>query len=472
MLQAQQVLQKRYQLKQQLGQNPGRQTWLADDLETSLVEPVIVKLLAFNPQMQWDDFRLFERETQVLKQLNHPQIPRYRDSFSLDQQAGAGLYWVGLVQEYIPGASLRQLLDQGKRFTETQVRNIATEVLEILMYLHGLNPPVLHRDIKPSNLILADDGRVYMVDFGAVQNNAAIEGVTFTVVGTTGYAPLEQFWGRAVAASDLYALGATLIHLLTGTAPADLPQRDLRIQFRDRVSVDPRFIRWIEALTEPDLEQRFIDASVALEALQTNRSLKPSVSTFPKPAGSRVQLKKSPNELTIKIPSKRRSLLDMLNLGGNLLLTVCSIPFLLWLGVIISALLLGLLTALIYNIFLFFVLFPIAFLLGLSWMTTSREIRKVQSQVGRKFRYIFGHYCLYLDRDYFIIERQVFGLSYLRQVGKLSTIRNVKQIPFEELLIQTPMMNYSVGKELTELERSWLSQEIQDWLNSCKLETP
>lgn len=74
----------------------------------------------------------------------------------------------------------------------------------------------MHRDIKPSNLIWGEDQHVYLVDFGAVQAQAAVTGVTFTVVGTSGYAPLEQFWGRAVAASDLYALGATLIHLLTG----------------------------------------------------------------------------------------------------------------------------------------------------------------------------------------------------------------------------------------------------------------
>jgi Serine/threonine protein kinase len=92
--------------------------------------------------------------------------------------------------------------------------------------LHELSPPVLHRDIKPSNLILDDSEQIYLVDFGAVQAQASVTGVTFTVVGTSGYAPLEQFWGRgAVAASDLYALGATLIHLLTNTYPADLPQK-------------------------------------------------------------------------------------------------------------------------------------------------------------------------------------------------------------------------------------------------------
>ncbi|NEP02519.1 MAG: hypothetical protein F6K58_28500 [Symploca sp. SIO2E9] len=123
------------------------------------------------------------------------------------------------------------------------------------------------RDIKPSNLIWGEDDLVYLVDFGAVQNRAIKEGATFTVVGTYGYAPMEQFGGRAVAASDLYALGATLIHLLTGTTPAELPQQNLRIRFQEQVSLSPGMVSWIEKLTEPAPEQRFKTAAEALSAL-------------------------------------------------------------------------------------------------------------------------------------------------------------------------------------------------------------
>ncbi|MFE1746675.1 type IV pilin-like G/H family protein [Coleofasciculus sp. H7-2] len=268
MLQAEKVLQGRYQLTKQLGQNAGRQTWLAEDLEAEPRQSVIVKLLAFSPQMQWEELKLFEREAQVLKNLNHPRIPNYRDYFSLDEQAGDGLPWFGLVQNYIPGTSLRQLLDKGKKFTQEQVRYVATDILEILIYLHELSPPVLHRDIKPSNIILGEDRQFYLVDFGAVQDRAKAEGVTFTVVGTNGYAPPEQLWGRAVPASDLYALGATLIHLLTGTPPSELPQHQMRIQFSDKVRLNPNFSSWIEKLIEPAPEKRFSTAREALEALQ------------------------------------------------------------------------------------------------------------------------------------------------------------------------------------------------------------
>ncbi len=271
MLQVEQILQKRYQLQQQLGQNAGRQTWLAVDLDESPAQSVIVKQLAFNPQMHWDELKLFEREAQVLKHLNHPCIPQYRDYFAVDRETGDGLPWFGLVQQYIPGNSLQQLLDQGERFTEPQTQQIATSVLEILIYLHELSPPVFHRDIKPSNLILGKDGQVYLVDFGAVQDRATAEGATFTVVGTSGYSPPEQLWGRAVAASDFYALGTTVIHLLTGTAPADLPQRQMRIQFADRVSLNPNFAQWLAKLTEPAPERRFSTARQALLALQASR---------------------------------------------------------------------------------------------------------------------------------------------------------------------------------------------------------
>ena len=267
------ILQEQYQLQQRLGRSaPGRQTWLASDL-TSHSEPadVIIKLLVFT-DMQWQDLKLFEREAQVLKTLDHPKIPHYRNYFQIDQNSPSALSWWGLVQDYIPGESLQTLLDRNQRWSESEICRIAQEVLQILEYLHGLYPPVLHRDIKPSNLILDQANQIWLVDFGAVQDQAAVTGISFTVVGTVGYAPLEQFWGRAVAASDLYALGATLIHLLTGVAPADLPQRDLRLQFSDRTNADSWFVSWLEKLTEPALEHRFATAHEARQALEEQKN--------------------------------------------------------------------------------------------------------------------------------------------------------------------------------------------------------
>jgi serine/threonine protein kinase len=267
MLEPQAIVNQRYQLERQLGQNAGRETWLAKDLQKEN-ELVVVKLLAFGGNVQWEDLKLFEREANVLKALDHPRIPKYRDYFSIDDRS----LWFGLVQEYIQGDSLREHIAKGHKFTESQVKKIAIAILEILIYLHELSPQVLHRDIKPSNLILTgsegEERNIYLVDFGAVQDKVAAEGKSFTVVGTYGYAPMEQYGGRAVAASDLYALGATLIFLLTGISPAELPQDDdARILFSDRTSVKPHFLQWIQKLVEPTVKKRYVSARIALQAL-------------------------------------------------------------------------------------------------------------------------------------------------------------------------------------------------------------
>ncbi|KYC40933.1 serine/threonine protein kinase [Scytonema hofmannii PCC 7110] len=283
MLQVEQVLQNRYQLQRQLGSNGVRQTWLASDLQALDVEKkqVVVKCLAFSETVQWDDLKLFQREAQVLKNLHHPQIPKYIDDFCIGDAAKQPLrertLWFCLVQEYIPGESLKELLVLGKRFTEIQAKEIAVQVLDILTELHELYPAVLHRDIKPSNLIWGETGKIYLVDFGAVQDRTSREGATFTVVGTYGYAPMEQFGGRAVPASDLYALGMSLIHLVTGISPSDLPQSNLKIQFsdaakqplRERVSLSPSFTSWLQKMTEPAPENRFSTARQAMDALNS-----------------------------------------------------------------------------------------------------------------------------------------------------------------------------------------------------------
>ncbi|HBE17004.1 MAG TPA: serine/threonine protein kinase [Cyanobacteria bacterium UBA11149] len=468
MLQREQLLQGRYLLQEQLGANLGRQTWLARDITVSPAAPAIVKLLAFNPQMEWDEFRLFEREGQVLQQLNHRQIPKYLDYFSLDRESGGGLYWFGLVQEYIPGTSVKQLLHQGKRFSQAEVKQLAESVLEILIYLHGFNPSVLHRDIKPSNLIWGEDEKIYLIDFGAVQNRGASEGVTFTVVGTTGYAPLEQFWGKAVPASDIYALGATLIHLLTGTPPIDLPQKDLRIQFSDRISIPASFVRWIEVMTAPDLAQRFRSAKEALTALKTNRYPKINFPTIPQPRGSRVKLSKSPDYLLIKIPQPRRSLLDFIKLIGNLVVTISSLPILLFsvlimLGGMIGLLLLSMLPPSPTPV-LILLLFVI--LIGYSLKYTNHELKLVQEATANSLRHIFAHDYIYLDRENFILKKKLFWWTYYQIIEEIYTINKIEYLPWKTIIIETRSRTYSFAENLTENERRWLTQQLQEWLDS------
>lgn len=468
MLQTEQLLQGRYRLDKLLGNNAGRQTWVAVDLGRVPTELVVVKLLAFSPQMQWEEFKLFEREAQVLKQLNHPQIPKYRDYFSLDKDMGEGLCWFGLVQDYIPGTCLRQLLNEGQRFTESEVKNIATDILDILTYLHELSPPVLHRDIKPSNLILGEDKQVYLVDFGAVQNQAAVEGVTFTVVGTTGYAPLEQFWGRTVPASDLYALGATLIHLLTGTAPADLPQQDLRIQFADRVSIDPNFIRWIEVLTEPELKGRFSSAKEALEALTTGRYLTSVSSRIPQPTHSRIRLSKSHEQLKIELKGHNRiSFLLMLLalklpiLIGCLLLTMAIVGLMIWITI----------SSLAYiKIAGFSILLATVVAAIIGWCFCSAAIFLANNLIRgifefkRAFFRAFGRQYVCWNRDKFEKGWRLFSWCDSQYQCPTAKINTIHATPSKLVIIEDGGKNYSFGQNLTFSEREWLVQEIQDWL--------
>ncbi|WP_224410121.1 serine/threonine protein kinase [Oscillatoria salina] len=437
-----QILQTRYQLEKQLGHTAaGRQTWLALDNQSG--EQVTLKLLAFSPQMQWEELKLFEREAQVLQALSHPRIPRYRDYFSLGKEAGAGLCWFGLVQDYIPGVSVQELLTQGQRFTEAQVRSVAVQVLEILIYLHELSPPVLHRDIKPSNLIWGEDESVYLVDFGAVQAQAAVTGVTFTVVGTSGYAPLEQFWGRAVAASDLYALGATLIHLLTGIAPAELPHQDSRIQFRHLVSIDSSFLVWIEKVTESAIEKRYPTARRALEILQSGL-VEPTHNTrrisalrkLHRPVGTYIKLEKSPQSLQIDIPAGGfRKLTIYGALGAFFLLYLGSSFFFLSITLLLTAPTFGLLFTIILVGFF-------AKFMG--------ERTRISFQGSR-----FG------------LERQTLWFRYGQQTGYIGEIFNVlvyKQGEVYEVMIRSAAKNYRLGGALGEHESAWLAQEIQDWL--------
>jgi serine/threonine protein kinase len=233
----------RYQIEQQLGKRAGRYTLLARDLQTQAL--VVIKRLSFGEDFVWEDLKLFEREAATLKNLSHASIPRYLDYFDLDLPSGKGF---ALVQTYIPAKSLDEHVKAGRTFNEAEMVELATALLEILRYLHERAPSVIHRDIKPSNILLGDRtgnsvGPVYLVDFGSVQ--AAPVGGTITVVGTYGYMPPEQFGDRAVPASDLYSLGATLIYLATGQHPADLPHLDMRLHFEDAAHLSAGLEQWL-----------------------------------------------------------------------------------------------------------------------------------------------------------------------------------------------------------------------------------
>ncbi|MGG6269447.1 serine/threonine protein kinase [Leptolyngbya sp. AN03gr2] len=270
------TLHDRYEIRHQLGKKAGRQTLLAFDLITQ--QQVILKLLTFSADFVWDDLKQFEREIETLKSLTHPAIPTYLDSFELNSPTQKGFV---LVQSYLEAPSLEEHLQAGREFGEIEVKQIVKSLLEILRDLHDRHPPLIHRDIKPSNILLGKSpSKVYLIDFGSVQTLVNQAGKTVTVVGTYGYMPPEQFGGISTPASDLYSVGMTAIALLTGTHPADLPQDNFRIQFTPRSPITQHFIDWLQQITEPHPNQRFISAEHALSAL--NAPIERS--TYSKPA--------------------------------------------------------------------------------------------------------------------------------------------------------------------------------------------
>jgi len=264
------IIAQRYRIIDTLGQGGSGTTYQAEDLQTH--QQVALKALSLHRMTDWKMMELFEREARVLAQLNYPSIPKYLDYFQVDTPQNRSFY---ISQQLAEGQSLAVMVQNGWRANESVVQQIAVQILEILVYLHKLEPPVIHRDIKPNNIIRSPDGQVFLVDFGAVQDtyhSTFMRGST--VVGTYGYMAPEQFRGQAVPTTDLYGLGATLLFLLTHRSPAELPTDRLKLDFRSRVQISEKFADWLEKMLEPDTEERFSSAKEALKALRNKREIR------------------------------------------------------------------------------------------------------------------------------------------------------------------------------------------------------
>jgi serine/threonine-protein kinase len=173
----------------------------------------------------------FRIEASTLARLDHPNLPKVSDYFAENGREY-------LVMDFVEGRDLYEILHETLRHNmfldEQQVLDWATQLLDALEYMHNQDPPVVHRDIKPSNIKLTPRGMVKLVDFGLVKVLQSNDSRTVTVVqgrGTVAYTPLEQYGGDSGftdARSDIYAMGATLYHLLTGQPPVDAKERFLR----------------------------------------------------------------------------------------------------------------------------------------------------------------------------------------------------------------------------------------------------
>jgi serine/threonine-protein kinase len=270
----------RYRLIRDLGQGGFGHTYLAEDSnrfnELCVLKEFVPQVT--DPALLQKAKHLFEREAGVLYQINHPQIPRFRELLRGEVGDQGRLF---LVQDYVEGPTYQELLETrlrgGQRFSEPEVTQLLAQLLPVLDYLHGIG--VIHRDIAPDNLILRNaDGLPVLIDFGGVKQLATQlvqqqQGLPEnpTRLGKAGYAPAEQLDGGAIGPSaDLYALAVTALVMLTGEPPQalyDAYQKTWRWQQHCRLS--PRLSAVLTRMLAPIPRDRYPSAAAVLQDLQT-----------------------------------------------------------------------------------------------------------------------------------------------------------------------------------------------------------
>jgi tRNA A-37 threonylcarbamoyl transferase component Bud32 len=252
--------------------------YLAEDTQVFNRLCVVKEMLPYftTPAERQQAEQNFEREARLLANLRHPGIPQLYDYFIENNN-----YY--LVMEWVEGETLeKRLARQGKPLLETDVLEYAQQLAGILDYMARQNPPVIHRDIKPANVIGGDDGQVKLVDFGIAKTAAPSPTGKSIILGTPGYAPPEQYSGQVEPRTDIYALGATLHHLLTGRDPG----KEALFQFppvRQLAPwVSPELEKLIAEMLNPDPVFRPTAAQlrVRLESLLTSGGTAPSFQPF------------------------------------------------------------------------------------------------------------------------------------------------------------------------------------------------
>ncbi|MFU8804864.1 MAG: serine/threonine protein kinase [Bradymonadaceae bacterium] len=416
-------LEERFDVVRSLGRGGQGQTFLARDKESGA--EVAIKQLLLSRAEDWKSIELFEREARVLRSLDHPGIPDFIETFN-DEVCG-GLF---LVEEYVEGENLQDFIDSGQRFDEAEARHFLSEMLAILNYLHNFHPPVVHRDIKPANIIRQAEGHHRLVDFGAVKEAFTTHGTPggSTMVGTAGFLPAEQLMGHAAAGSDLYALGVTVIYLMSGIQPVELPVHKMKLQFEEHVDASPDFLKILQALVEPDVEDRPKDAADALELLKS-RSLQRST----RPKRTRIHLERSADSIRAVLPRQvftkpvlMANAVLMLPVAGALIFAVRRMPLLIALVIVL------------------FVMVALRF---------TRSLRRTT---------------LILTPKSFRVEHELFGASWGKKVDRESFAGLRSVIVHEGTKMSKPLLRldaegapYDFGDGLSAGEREWLIEEFR-----------
>jgi eukaryotic-like serine/threonine-protein kinase len=255
------VVDGRYQIIKRLGKGGFAHTYLAKNLTAPGEPKCVVKQLrpkVAHPRM----LQLFKLEAAILARFEHSQIPQSVDCFEHQ-----GDFF--LVQDFVAGDDLSKEFTIGHKWSESKVIEFLREMLRVLGYVHQQN--AIHRDIKPTNIIRRwDNGRLCLIDFGAVQDLENDRANPVTIVGTPGYHAPEQANGVASFSSDIYALGMTAIQFLTGQYPLHLPKNEAgEVIWRDLAKIDDRLALILEDMTRVEEIDRYDSTSAVLQDLDS-----------------------------------------------------------------------------------------------------------------------------------------------------------------------------------------------------------
>ncbi|MFM7426773.1 MAG: protein kinase domain-containing protein [Elainella sp.] len=267
-----QLFRDRYKILRTLGRGGFGVTYLAKDVSLPAEPLCVIKLLCpkvSNPVVLYRASQRFEREAEILSRLgSHAQIPRLLEYFQVD-----GEFY--LVQEYVRGRTLAKEIRSRGTLSEQEVKQFLREILPVLSYIH--EHQVIHRDIKPPNIIRCqDDGRLVLIDFGAVKEQFAHasqstshRATTTHFVGTLGFAPPEQLSLRATYSSDIFALGVTCLYMLTGKPPMEFSYDSVtgEVNWQDHVYVSEHFGKVLDKMLKISVRDRYQSADEILRIL-------------------------------------------------------------------------------------------------------------------------------------------------------------------------------------------------------------
>lgn len=229
--------------------------------DTFLIQDIFNKnkfILKYTNIKKYDTkiIRIFEKEFSLLSNLSNKNIPKVIEYFSIEKDNNLELF---IINEYIEGQNLYELIKSGKYFNEKEVINILDSIIEVLDYLHSFSPPILHRDIKPQNIMYSKNNNIYLIDFGASKEiilNNENQSLS-TIIGTQSYMPIEQFQGKCLPSSDIYSLGLTIIYLLSHKEPFSLDKKGLKYYFEKDVNISKGFTKILNKMIDPDFSKRY-----------------------------------------------------------------------------------------------------------------------------------------------------------------------------------------------------------------------